>query len=232
MPRRGHQGCTKIPSYGKDGTRTAEFCYKHKKDGMVDVVSKSYGVEGSANRGFCNHHADDGMVNLSRKSRPNGSVTGHGGLTPAGRSAGGHGTARRAAGRKRKGSAIAPSPSIQTEASSGRSIAGTAGNKRVRQGSDGVAVTRASIETAVADESGSLAEADSCFEPDEAVIKAELGILSKVDPKGEAEFKAEASAAERATVAEGGSCWEVDASVDTKVEASFPLLKGKSARER
>lgn len=30
-----HASCTKKPSYGVDGSRTAEFCFEHKKDGLV-----------------------------------------------------------------------------------------------------------------------------------------------------------------------------------------------------
>ncbi|CAN0008214.1 unnamed protein product, partial [Pylaiella littoralis] len=29
-----HRGCSKRPSYGVAGTKTAEFCCEHAKDGM------------------------------------------------------------------------------------------------------------------------------------------------------------------------------------------------------
>ena len=34
------QGCYKVPSYGVDGSTKPEFCFDHKKGGMMNVVSK------------------------------------------------------------------------------------------------------------------------------------------------------------------------------------------------
>lgn len=38
--RCGHPGFSKGPSYGKEGTKKAEFCKQHAKDGMVSVNHK------------------------------------------------------------------------------------------------------------------------------------------------------------------------------------------------
>ncbi len=73
-----HAGCTKVPSYGVDGTNKMEFCSQHKRDGMVDLRHKrcghhgcskqpSYGVEGTNKKEFCSQHKRDGMVDLKSK---------------------------------------------------------------------------------------------------------------------------------------------------------------------
>lgn len=49
----GHQGCNTFPVYGVKGNKKMEFCGRHAREGMVDVISKrcgqkqaSYGVTG------------------------------------------------------------------------------------------------------------------------------------------------------------------------------------------
>ena len=72
-------GCRKQPSYGVYGSNKREFCFEHKRDGMVDLVSKrcahlgcskvpSYGVDGSKKKEFCAEHKRDGMVNVKDRS--------------------------------------------------------------------------------------------------------------------------------------------------------------------
>ena len=49
-----HHGCSKVPSYGVDGSSKMEFCYEHKRDRMVDFTSKSRSsgeVRGTSARG-------------------------------------------------------------------------------------------------------------------------------------------------------------------------------------
>lgn len=71
-------GCAKKPSYGVNGTKTAQFCGQHRKEGMVNVRSKkctdtgcgkkaSYGVDGTTSGQFCAQHAEKGMVNVRSK---------------------------------------------------------------------------------------------------------------------------------------------------------------------
>ena len=79
MPRRcTHTGCTKQSSYGVAGTKKKEFCFDHKKDGMVDVRNKecthdgctkqpSYGVAGTKAAEFCSEHRKGGMVDVRSK---------------------------------------------------------------------------------------------------------------------------------------------------------------------
>ncbi|CAN0041536.1 unnamed protein product [Pylaiella littoralis] len=73
-----HRGCTKQPSYGVAGTKTAEFCSGHAKGGMVNVFKKkcthrgctkrpSYGVAGTKTAEFCSEHTTDGMVDVCKK---------------------------------------------------------------------------------------------------------------------------------------------------------------------
>ncbi|CAN0057130.1 unnamed protein product, partial [Pylaiella littoralis] len=74
-----HRGCTKEPRFGVAGTKTAEFCSGHAKDGMVNVCHKKcthrgcpkqpkFGVAGTKTAEFCSGHAEGGMVNVrSRK---------------------------------------------------------------------------------------------------------------------------------------------------------------------
>lgn len=39
LVRGTHLGCIKIPSYGVAGSKR-EFCFAHKRDGMVNVVTR------------------------------------------------------------------------------------------------------------------------------------------------------------------------------------------------
>ncbi|CAM9779634.1 unnamed protein product, partial [Ectocarpus fasciculatus] len=65
-------GCTTLPSYGKAPRKKAEFCRKHRKQGMVSVVDKRCGHRGCTKRpgfgmdgsrhAFCNRHAQRRMV--------------------------------------------------------------------------------------------------------------------------------------------------------------------------
>lgn len=168
-------------------------------------------------------------LRTAKNGRRSVDVRGGGGSSP-GTSARGDCTARRADGQNRKGSA---SPSTQTEAFLGRGTAGSAGNKRSRHPSGGVPATRTSVEAAAAaaDESRTLAEDEYCPEPDdEPVVKAEVGVLSKVNPKGKVESHVGVSAEGPAASAEWASRWGPDASVDTKVEISCPRPKRKIAR--
>ena len=59
-----HHDCTKVPSYGVDGSKRVEFCSEHKTDGMVDLKPKrclphgctqapSFGMNGSKGVEFC-----------------------------------------------------------------------------------------------------------------------------------------------------------------------------------
>ncbi|CAM9254401.1 unnamed protein product [Pylaiella littoralis] len=70
--------CSKVGSFGVEGTRTAEFCATHAKEGMINVISKrcdnhgcskhpSYGVAGSKKAEFCVAHALQGMVDVCSK---------------------------------------------------------------------------------------------------------------------------------------------------------------------
>lgn len=64
-------GCTQRLSYG---TKKGGFCFRHAKDGTINIHSKrceqhgcqkepSYGVERRKRAVLCTHHAKDGMVN-------------------------------------------------------------------------------------------------------------------------------------------------------------------------
>lgn len=67
-------GCSKQPSYGKEGDKRATFCAEHALAGLVNIVSPrcstegclkhaAYGLPGSKNaRVSCLSHAGDGMV--------------------------------------------------------------------------------------------------------------------------------------------------------------------------
>ncbi|CAB1096544.1 unnamed protein product [Ectocarpus sp. CCAP 1310/34] len=76
--RSSHPGCIKIPSFGNDGSKKAEFCSQHAQQGMVDVCSKrcchpdcttrpNYGEDGSKKAEFCSQHARQGMLNIRSK---------------------------------------------------------------------------------------------------------------------------------------------------------------------
>lgn len=74
-----HEGCQTRPTYNVEGQTKAIYCSKHKKDGMVDVKSKTcnhegcktrptYNVEGETNALYCSTHKKDGMVNVKDKT--------------------------------------------------------------------------------------------------------------------------------------------------------------------
>ena len=76
--RCGHPGCNKHPLFGVVGSKTAEFCSPHAKEGMMNVVHQRcdhpdcgkrplYGVDGSKTAEFCSPHAKEGMVNVVSK---------------------------------------------------------------------------------------------------------------------------------------------------------------------
>ena len=44
--RCGHEGCTKHPSFGMPGDRTATRCAAHKLEGMENIKSKRCGHDG------------------------------------------------------------------------------------------------------------------------------------------------------------------------------------------
>ena len=71
----GTEGCTKQPSFGVTGTRSAEYCPQHAPGGMVNVKSRkcraercgkipSFGVTGTKTAEYCAQHAKGGMVNV------------------------------------------------------------------------------------------------------------------------------------------------------------------------
>ncbi|CAM9293047.1 unnamed protein product [Sphacelaria rigidula] len=72
----GYEGCSTQASHGLVGNK-AEFCSKHARAEMVDVMKnysyegcsnrRSYGVAGSANAESCSEHARAGMVNMWSK---------------------------------------------------------------------------------------------------------------------------------------------------------------------
>lgn len=72
------QGYAKRPTYGVEGTKTAQFCAQHIKGGMVDVSKKrcaeqvctkrpTFGVEGTKAELLCAHHCEKGMAAVIQK---------------------------------------------------------------------------------------------------------------------------------------------------------------------
>ena len=73
-----HAGCAKYAVYGVEGTKKAELCSQHAREGMVNVRSKrcghqgcnkipSYGMEGTRKAELCSQHAREGMVDVKSK---------------------------------------------------------------------------------------------------------------------------------------------------------------------
>ena len=69
--------CNVIPSFNVEGSTKALYCFKHKKEGMVDVKSKtcleckkqpSFNVEGSTKTLYCFQHKKEGMVDVKHKN--------------------------------------------------------------------------------------------------------------------------------------------------------------------
>ena len=58
--RCAHHGCAKGPSYGKAGSKKAEYCRDHAEDGMVNVTHKR-----------CAHH---GCIKVAQYSKAGGGV--------------------------------------------------------------------------------------------------------------------------------------------------------------
>lgn len=79
----GDLNCAKVPSFGVPGKSKREYCARHAKAGMINVITRkcgevgclkqaSYGVAGTKRRDFCVLHATPGMVNVhwNRCSEP------------------------------------------------------------------------------------------------------------------------------------------------------------------
>lgn len=91
--RCGYPSCTKYPLYGVEGTKKAEYCARHARDGLVSVVGKrcahggcskhpSYGFEERRIKEFCAPHAKEGMafcMTWARRCSFGGSGVGVGG---------------------------------------------------------------------------------------------------------------------------------------------------------
>ena len=74
-----HDGCKRQPIYNVEGETKPLYCSQHKKDGMVNVISKTccqdgcktipnYNVEGETKALYCSEHKKDGMVNVKSKT--------------------------------------------------------------------------------------------------------------------------------------------------------------------
>ena len=71
------EGCDKRANFNKEGETTALYCYTHKKDGMVDVISKTcleckkipnFNKEGETTALYCSTHKKEGMVDIKHKT--------------------------------------------------------------------------------------------------------------------------------------------------------------------
>ena len=71
------KGCNIRPTFNKEGETTALYCSTHKKDGMVNVISKTcleckkrpvFNKEGETTALYCSTHKKDGMVNVISKT--------------------------------------------------------------------------------------------------------------------------------------------------------------------
>lgn len=73
-----HPTCTTSPVFGVAGTRKAEFCAPHAKEGMVPVSGKKcsgadctkqlvYGLMGTTKAIVCVQHREGGLVNVVSK---------------------------------------------------------------------------------------------------------------------------------------------------------------------
>ena len=71
-------GCTTQPTFGKKGSKKAEFCSPHAKPNMVDVHNKTcyhpgcpthptFGKDGTRKAEFCGTHRKQGMVSVVGK---------------------------------------------------------------------------------------------------------------------------------------------------------------------
>lgn len=69
-----HSGCKTIPYFGMVGSKKQEFCARHAKPGMIDVIHKRCDHQGCNTRPhfgmaggkaeFCRRHAKQSMVNV------------------------------------------------------------------------------------------------------------------------------------------------------------------------
>lgn len=70
--------CDKFASFGREGDKTAKYCAKHKKDGMVDVAHNccqeegcythpSFNYKGNKAGAYCNKHKKTNMINVVSK---------------------------------------------------------------------------------------------------------------------------------------------------------------------
>ena len=71
------KGCKVRPNFNKAGETKALYCSAHKKEGMVNVISKSclecninssFNEEGESKALYCSAHKKEGMVNVKNKS--------------------------------------------------------------------------------------------------------------------------------------------------------------------
>ncbi|CAN0454440.1 unnamed protein product [Pylaiella littoralis] len=192
-----HRGCTKRPSYGVAGTKTAEFCSGHAKDGMVRV---------SDSRNPC-----------SVRGR-SGGARGCGGAEMDGC------TARRsgAGENKRRRSLVDTRQAEPSSESSSRSS--RADSKRSRQATVNTPVTPpTSIGGTAEDETHAAPDANiSVSEPDDAAVKTEVATVSSKVVAIEVLPAVETTAGESATSVGYNLCAERDGSVKTEVGIVFP----------
>ncbi len=73
-----HENCLTQSFFAHKGDLKPEFCSKHKKDGMINIVSKTcahegcgkipkYGHKGETSAKFCKKHKEDTMVDIKHK---------------------------------------------------------------------------------------------------------------------------------------------------------------------
>jgi Rieske Fe-S protein len=71
--------CKKLPAFNIEGETKRLYCAQHKKDGMINVISKTcihkgcniipnYNVEGETKGLYCATHKKDGMINVISKT--------------------------------------------------------------------------------------------------------------------------------------------------------------------
>ena len=52
-----HEGCSKHPSFGIDGSKSPTFCAQHAAEGMVDVINKRCRHEGRSKHPYSSKEA-------------------------------------------------------------------------------------------------------------------------------------------------------------------------------
>jgi hypothetical protein len=69
--------CKIRPTFNNEGSKTAIYCFQHKKDGMINVMNKTcleckkqpvFNIEGSKNGIYCSEHKKNGMINVKDKT--------------------------------------------------------------------------------------------------------------------------------------------------------------------